>query len=303
MASRLSSFDYYDKSEFKPGGLDLAVDPGGYSAPKQADSFNLMLDYIASMGADACSSTGRPANGTQPTAAEMRDWTESQFLAWGADLLRQRRPAESVEVFQTGFARYRDSAQLQTGLGISLFARGEHDAAVLALLRATDLAPADPRPYLVLAQAYLGATRVGSDKVPERLARLTALDPRNPQAHYYYALTLGKEPSTDGSVLTLIREQFQTALELDPNFADAHLQLGILYATLAQYPDAIREYQSTVRLRPGSSAAHYRLAQAYARTGEQAAAKNEIEIYERLRNRPIEVKAKTGGFDASPGER
>jgi len=297
-------FSYDDSAQFKPSAVNAAVDPGGYSAANEVDSYSLMLDYVQSEA--ALSDHGTP--GTQalngpaqarvqaqtnppapPTAAERDAWNESQFLSRGSDLLLHRDLAASVESFQAGVTRFPNSARLATGLGISLLARGQYERAIASLLRATDLAPSDSRLYLVLAKAYLGSPTPGGE-VLQRLARLVTLDPKNPQAPYYYALALAKGgPDGPGATrdATAASEQIESllrsALALDPNFADAHLQLGIAYASRSNYPAAIREYQSAARLKPSFAAAHYRLAQAYSRTGDKAAARNELGLYERLR--------------------
>ncbi|HEV2496068.1 MAG TPA: tetratricopeptide repeat protein [Terriglobia bacterium] len=285
-------FDYYDKSEFKPGGVSASVDPGGYSAAKEVDSYSLMLEYAAAEGAAPSSGTGAvaaPARGqadtvsaSPPTATELNSWTESQFLAHGSDSLLSHAIQASVEIFQVGVARFPDSVKLHTGLGIALTARGDYEKAIASLLRATDLAPSDPRPYFVLAKAYAGSPQP-RDKVPKRLERLVTLDPRNPQALYYYALALEKGGGKDPSALAQAESLLERSLALDPNFADAHLQLGVLHAARSHDADAIREYQAAVKLKPSLAAAHYRLAQAYARAGQKEAAQSELDLYERLR--------------------
>jgi tetratricopeptide (TPR) repeat protein len=285
-----SGFDYYDKSEFKPGSVSASVDPGGYSAAKEVDSYSLMLDFAAAEGAATNRSPGSsPADGgrapvaslSRPTTAELNTWTESQFLEQGSDRLLNHTIAASVDIFQAGLARFPDSVKLNTGLGIALTARGDYNKAIASLLRATDLASSDPRPYFVLAKAYAGSPHP-SDEVPKRLERLVTLDPRNPQALYYYALVLEKGGGNDQGVLAQTESLLQRSVALQPDFAEAHLQLGITYAVRSHDTDAIREYQAAVKLKPSLAAAHYRLAQAYARTGQKEDARRELDLYERL---------------------
>ena len=80
-----------------------------------------------------------------------------------------------------------------------------------------------------------------------------------------------------------MESMLESAVTLDPSFAEAHLELGSLYSARSKYPEAIEQYRSAVRLKPGLAAAHYRLAQAYTRTGDKVAAQSELESYERLR--------------------
>jgi len=297
-------FNYDDSAQFKPSAVNAAVDPGGYSATKEVDSYSLMLDYVQSetTPSDRGSPGAQAVNGQvpakratndpmPPTDEELGAGNENQFLSRGSNLLLHRDLAASLESFQAGVARFPNSARLATGLGIALLARGEYDKAIASLLRATDLAPSDPRPYVVLAKAYLGSPTT-DDEVLKRLARLMTLDAKNPEARYYYALALAKEgpggagrPAgrSDDAASQRIESLLKSALALDPNFAEAHLHLGIFYASRSDDPDAIREYQLAVRLKPSLAAAHYRLAQAYSRSGDQAAARNELDRYQHLR--------------------
>jgi len=273
-------FDYYDKSEFKSGGVSASVDPGGYSAAKEVDSYSLMLDYAGAEGAAPAGAA--PETIPPPTAEEVSRWTESQFLTQGSGRLLNHDVAVSVDIFQAGVARFPDSVKLHTGLGIALTARGDYESAIASLLRATDLAPSDPRPYYVLAKAYTGAPHP-NDEVAKRLDRLVSFDPRNPQALYYDALALEKGNGANQPVLAQARSLLERSVAFDPNFAEAHLQLGIVYAAQSRDADAIREYQAAVKLKPSLPAAHYRLAQAYAHVGQKEAAQHELDLYERLR--------------------
>src|SRR5579864_843113 len=275
-------FDYYDKSEFKSGGVSASVDPGGYSAAKEVDSYSLMLDYAGAEGAAPGRGPANAASTPPPSTSELSRWTESQFLAQGSDRLLNHAIAASVQIFQVGVARFPDSVKLHTGLGIALTARGDYESAIASLLRATDLAPSDPRPYFVLAKAYAGASHP-NDEVAKRLDRLVSLDPRNPQALYYDALALEKGNGANQPVLAQARSLLERSVAFDPNFAEAHLQLGIVYAAQSRDADAIREYQAAVKLKPSLPAAHYRLAQAYAHVGQKEAAERELDLYERLR--------------------
>jgi tetratricopeptide (TPR) repeat protein len=302
--SALGGFNYYDGAGLKPAKVNIPLDPGGYSAAHEVDSYSLMLDYLEAEGASSPPEGGRAAgahgsslepsrgattntttaSGWRPTAAELDAWSESQFLARGSRLLLNRQITPSVEIFQAGVRRFPNSVKLHTGLGIALSARGEYQKAITSLLHAADLAPSDPRPYFVLAKAYSGSS-VLNGEVAKRLHRLLSLDPGDPQARYYCALALVKGNTDDTAALKEAEALLQSAVGLDPNFADAHLQLGTLYAARSNHAEAIREYQTALRLRPDLAMAHYRLAQAYARTGRKTAAQAELDSYERLRNR------------------
>jgi tetratricopeptide (TPR) repeat protein len=300
-------FDYDDKPNYKPGDIASSSEPGGYSSGANADSYDLILAYVEGEspseprvaenenGTDRRSATRSTApprpdgvSGEQGPRSEIDEaalqaWNENQFFSHGSDLLLHREFAPANDLFQRGVARFPDSAKLQMGLGIALYARGLYDQAVKALLHATDMVPSDPRPYLLLARAY-SVSHSQNDAVVKHLEHLVEIDPKSAPARCYYALSLwrsaGEKPDANaGQIERLLKD----AVALDPQFVDAHLELGALYAEQAKYSDAIPEYRRAIAINPGLAAAHYRLAQVYARTGDRAAAETELGLYEHLR--------------------
>ncbi len=214
--------------------------------------------------------------------------TEKNIFDWGLELLTHQTLEPAIEVFRAGAQRYPSSSQLRVGYGIALYSRGKYDDAVEALLQATDLNAADPRPYSFLAQVY-GVSPTHAGAVADRLRRFAELQPNNAQALYSYALALWKgrreedRPAVEGEVESLLKK----AAALDPRFAGPHLELGALYAARKQYSEAIREYQQAIKLGPDLPDAHYRLGQALARSGDQARAQEEFQSYERLHKQQV----------------
>ena len=134
-------------------------------------------------------------------------------------------------------------------------------------------------------------------EVTQRLSQFVQLYPKNAQANYYFALSLWKgQRGQDAQVdLHQVEALLKTAAGLDSRLSDPHLQLGILYASQQKDADAIREYQMAITLRPDLADAHYRLGQAYQRTGQKFKAKQEMEIYSRLHNaKPTQPERKRG---------
>jgi tetratricopeptide (TPR) repeat protein len=299
----LSHFDYDERPNYKPGEVASSTEPGGYSAGANADSYDLILDYVESeRPADQRNEAERGQEGLDhPAQAESRSLregrrsavedvapearNENQFFSHGSDLLLHHKFAPAVELFQRGVARFPDSAKLQTGLGVALYACGLYDQAVSVLVQATDMVPSDPRPYLLLGKAY-NLSRSRNDEVVKRLERLVKLDPESAGAHYYYALSLwrGSQGKPGGSA-DEVERLLKSAVELDPRFVDARLELGALYAEQEKYSDAIREYRQAIAMNPDLAAAHYRLAQTYERTGDRAAAQTELALYEHLQQK------------------
>ncbi len=208
--------------------------------------------------------------------------SEEHIFDWGSELLNHRAWEAATEVFSTGIGLYPKSAKLNVGLGIALYSRGNYEPAIKALCSATDLDPSESWPYLFLGKMYKISSS-SADEVSKRLARFVQLQPNNPQAQYYYALSLWNREQNSEAKLVEVESLLKKAVALDGRFSDAHLQLGILYGDQRRYPEAIHELERAIALQPALTTAHYHLAQAYMRTGEKSRADQEFHTFERLR--------------------
>lgn len=216
------------------------------------------------------------------------DPSESNLFDWGSELLLHRTLGPAVEVFQQAHERYPKSARLVIGLGMSLYARGNYDDAVKALLRGADLNPSDPDCYLFLSKAYNSSPGQATE-VTERFRRFAELQPRNARAHYYYAMSLwkGKRAEDPGLDLHQIEGLLKTSLALDPKSAEAHLQLGNLYSDQSKYAEAIPEYEKARQLDGDLADVRYRLGQAYVHTGQKDRAQEEFATYQKIREQHL----------------
>jgi tetratricopeptide (TPR) repeat protein len=217
-------------------------------------------------------------------AAVHMDPSESNLFDWGSELLIHHTLEPAIDVFRHATERYPDSPRLLIGLGMSLYSRGNYDEAVKSLLRAADLNPSDPGGYLFLSKAY-DSSPSQADEVLQRFRRFAELQPRNPRASYYYAISLwkGKRAQHPDLDLQQIESLLKTAIALNPKFAEAHLQLGNLYSDQSKYAEAIPEYVRAREFDPGLGDLYYRMGQAYVHMGEKERAQEQFQIYQRVR--------------------
>jgi len=221
-------------------------------------------------------------------AAAHMDPSESNLFDWGSELLVHRTLEPAITVFQQAVERYPSSSRLLIALGMALYSRGNYDDAVKSLLKASDLAPADPRCYFFLSRAY-DSSPSQADDVIQRFRRFAELQPKDALAQYYYAMSLWKgkraqDPTVD---LSQVETLLKKSITLDSTLAEAHLQLGNLYSDHGNFTAAIPEYQRTLELNSDLADAHYRLGQAYVRTGDKTRAQEQLETYQRLREQHV----------------
>ncbi len=216
------------------------------------------------------------------TAAHM-DPSEDNLFVWASELLLHRTYVPAIEVFRQGTERYPNSPRLLIGLGMALYSRGDYEPSIKALISASDLNPGDSRCYLFLSKAYLSSPNQANDVI-ERFRRYAALEPRTALAQYYYALSLWKGKRIEDTTIDYpaVESLLQKSIALDPNIADAHLQLGILYNDQREYAKALPEYERAVALNQNLPDAHFRLGQYYAHVQEKAKAQTEFELFKKL---------------------
>jgi tetratricopeptide (TPR) repeat protein len=143
---------------------------------------------------------------------------------------------------------YRDIAQLNLRLGQS-------DAALRAAEKIRDLAPNDPSSFLFLGNVQVAQGNLA--KAAESYERALKLDPKNVRAlenlgNYYGILDPLKALS-----------YYQRYLELDPNDAEVHFQIGLVHQKTGNFKEAIRYYEKARELEPQQPAPVLALAELY----------------------------------------
>ncbi len=211
------------------------------------------------------------------------DPREPYVFDWGSELLLHHAPEPALEVFSKGNRLYPRSVRMLIGVGAAEFARGAYEQAVERICEASDLNPNDSMPYLFLGKMQ-SATPAASEKIVEKLQRFVAQQPDNAEANYYYAASLNKmrQGSQDVNRIAQIESLLDRAVHLDPNFAAAYLQLGILHSEQKDFPQAIVDYQLAIHADPKMQEAHYRLAQAYRQAGDASQAEAELQRCDQL---------------------
>lgn len=209
-------------------------------------------------------------------AAEL-EANERNLFDWGAELLAHRTFEPAVEVFNKGARQFPRSTRMLLGLAVAYYATGAHDQAARRFFEATDLAPADPRPYLFLAKTE--ASSIGeSEGYLERMSRFAKLLPDNASANYYYGVAVWKQKKAATEAQTSIEK----TIRLNPEFAPAYLLRGLILAAQNNFAAAAESYEKSIAIDPQLEEAHYRLAQAYVRLGERQKAQKEFAIHDRL---------------------
>jgi tetratricopeptide (TPR) repeat protein len=212
-------------------------------------------------------------------AAEM-DPSEAHLFAWGAELLLHHAPEPAIEVFSRGHRLYPQSSRMMLGLGAAFYSQRSLEQAQETFFQACDLNPTDPTPYLFLGRLQVTQKTLSAAWI-DRMKRFVTLHSEMAQAHYLYAVALMKQENSQPN-RSLVETELRTAIQLNPQFGDAYLYLGIFCTDIGDFPSAISALQKAVEFTPLPDDAHYRLAQLYRRMGETEKANQEIAQFKEI---------------------
>lgn len=281
--------EFFDEPNFVVAGVTDTNNRGGHGSDSVVRSTETLARAAASLG-DIAEKQGNALEAVREYqhAAELNP-SENNLFDWGTELLTHRAAEQAMEVFAKGNRLFPQSARMLLGLGAALYARGSYDKAALRFFGAADLNPADPGPYLFLGKVQ-SPEIAQLDGYMERLARFAAQQPDNALANYYYAVSVWKRWKGPDDRATAERAELLLAktVRLDPTLADAWLELGMVHSSLLDFAAAIAAYQRAIEAGTQREEAHYRLGQAYQRTGETVKAREEFDLYEKLRKTAAE---------------
>jgi tetratricopeptide (TPR) repeat protein len=164
--------------------------------------------------------------------------------------------------------------------------QGKWDRAEKDYRRILDENPRYPGIHFRLARLLLSKPNPEpdfQDQAKKELQQELEIDPSNAGAEY----VLGELARQNQDLPEAIRH-FAKATQLNPNFGDAYLGLGMSLLTEKNYTEAVAPLEAAVKYQPENPAAHYGLATAYARTGRKDDAAREFALQQ-------QAAARTGG--------
>jgi Tfp pilus assembly protein PilF len=202
---------------------------------------------------------------------------ESYRLRYGLLLNDTKAPAAAVIRLREALGEFPNSSPLWLALGIAQMGDGKSDDARKSFERALEL---DPRSAPALA--YLGSTYGERGQNAEAAAlyeRAINAAPNVAVPYYLAADALLKEPEVDAP---RVEKYLARAVELEPDFASAHMALAKLYVRGERWTEAAAAFERVTRLDPESSEAHYQLGRVYVRLKRASEAQRELERFKQL---------------------
>jgi tetratricopeptide (TPR) repeat protein len=281
VVQRLSKSSSTPENAWRQFDLALAyLLTGNYDqAIAQADTYQQFLTHtgakaqesaeawtIAGIAAADLKQNDRSLNAFRK-AATLAPGNEENWLNLTRELMELSRYPDAISAVQDGLAANPKSYALHLRLGAAQLAAG-HYAEAEKVFR--DLVSAgDPLPmgYVGLAQVLLRTGRA-EEAAAELAIAQQKLGPSF-LISYFRGLAFDRAGKPEEAIAS-----FQDALKLDPNSAEAHLNLGRTEMSAGRLDAAIIDLREALRLSPNNDQARRLLSQAYTRVGDrkQAAA-------------------------------
>jgi len=118
------------------------------------------------------------------------------------------------------------------------------------------------------ALGYAALEKGDWDKAEEYFRRAAANDSKDPQVHYMVASGLYRKSMTTGKVpedLELMKKELNTAIALDPDYADAYGLLGMTLAFSGDKENAVATLKKAIQMNPRNEWNYNNLASVYMR--------------------------------------
>lgn len=192
-------------------------------------------------------------------------------------LMDMDRYDEAIQFIQAGMAETAAPSPLKLRLGAVEMIKGDYPAARDAFQAALVDNPELDAAYVGLAQTY---ARQGNDN--EAIRILESARGKRP-GHYlleYYFGLLASRLGREGEAIVAL----QWAAQLEPKSPDPSFELGKLYGSKQDWPQARKAFENVIKLNPQFVPAHYQLSQVYQHLGMRAAADEEAQATHTLVN-------------------
>jgi tetratricopeptide (TPR) repeat protein len=193
------------------------------------------------------------------------------WLNWASLLNAQNRYEAALEKIDAGIAINPRDARLHIVRGIALRGMEAFDASIEALDRALELANLDSALGVTAAQnrAITFRTQNRPAEAIGSLAKLVERNSKNPEVFFIKACAHYDADEFDDAERDLRR-----AIELQPDYVDAHEALNKLYWERGDDSRFLQSYRSSIEIAPGATHLRYAYAAQAIMAGQQGAAKD-----------------------------
>jgi tetratricopeptide (TPR) repeat protein len=173
---------------------------------------------------------------------------------------------------------------------IHLHSMDYHDKAAAEFEEVLKADPKNAAAARGLGYAYLQARNF--EGAAEYFKRAAQEDSKDPRVHYYSAMLMSREGSfSDGSNVADVVKELQTAISLDPTFADAYTLLAFAQARSGDPKGGLSNMEKAVSLNPQNEQYRFNLAQMYLSDQQPDQAMAILQVLSRSSDQMVAMRA------------
>jgi tetratricopeptide (TPR) repeat protein len=169
-----------------------------------------------------------------------KEYEQGESLTQAGD---SKKTTEAIKHFERAIEIAPAYLEAKLKLGTAYMDLGDWSKAEKVLVAATQAHTEEPSLLFALGELFLQQKK--TKEAEEALSKGLNLEPRSWQGHY----TLGRLYWNGGDIVKAAR-QVAIALQLNPNFAEAHLLAGNIFLRARKNADAQVEFEEYLRLAP-----------------------------------------------------
>ena len=241
-----------------------------------AKSDSAELRYLLARAEEAANQP-EPALADLRRAVDLAPDNEAFTFDLGQALLSRGDFAGALSLFGPARTRFPKSAQIELAYGVAAYGQRKFHDAIAAFLQVTRLDPSIEQPYVFIGKILENA----DDLMPEVLSTYATwekADPGNYLPWFLHAKALDASSGDPAKSETELRRSIQ----LNPNFWESHLELGIVLMQRQQWQEAAAELSRAIALDGKKPVPHFQLARVYKHLGKQEEAQAELAEFKRL---------------------
>ena len=210
-------------------------------------------------------------------AVELEPENEAFTVDLGQALLQRGDFAGAFSLFGEARTRFPKSAQIELAYGVAAYGQRKFHDAIVAFLQVTRLDPSIEQPYVFIGKILENAEGL----MPEVLAAYAAWEKADPGNYLPWFLHAKALDASSGDAVKSEAE-LRRSIQINPNFWESHLELGIVLMQRQQWQEAATELSHAIALDAKKPVPHFQLARAYKQLGKQAEAQAELAEFKRL---------------------
>jgi tetratricopeptide (TPR) repeat protein len=243
-------------SQLVPGHYTVSIHTPGYQDSQQSvdildsRSNQYLLFRLREEGTPKTGSVATVVDANVPIEARKEFEKAEPLLATG----KKEKLAEAAQHLEKAVALYPKFIEAELKLGATYMDLEQWDKAETTLRRAVEIEPKAANAMFALGEVYLHSKK--EEEAEKILTQGLAVQDASANGHftlartYFDMATKVKDETKARPLLEKSYAQAKRALELDPQFANAHLLKGNLLMMVRRAPDAVVEFEEYLKLEP-----------------------------------------------------